>query len=253
MEGTPVLEVVESPLDIEDAIRANEPLPDALPVLPLRETVTFPETLTPLAVGQERSIKLVNDVLGANRMLAMVASRDPENEEPGPEDLYEVGVVGVVARMLKVPDGTIRILVQGTQRVRLGPYVAEEPYLVARIAELPDAVEPSAELEALTRNVQRTFSEIIEQIPYLPEELQMAVANIDDPAALGHLIAGALRISTEEKQELLEEVDVAKRLRRLSPRSSPASWRWSSSAPRSSPRSSRRSTKASASSSCASR
>ena len=215
MEGSPVLEVVDS-LDAEDAIRASEPLPDALPVLPLRETVTFPETLTPLAVGQERSIKLVNDVLGANRMLAMVAARDPEHEEPGPRDLFEVGVVGVVARMLKVPDGTLRILVQGTQRVRLGPYVAEEPYLVARIAELPDVVEEGQELEALTRNVQRTFSEIIEQIPYLPEELQMAVANLDDPAALAHLIAGALRISTEEKQELLEEIDVVARLRRLS-------------------------------------
>ena len=216
MEGSPVLEVVESPLDAEDAIRANEPLPDALPVLPLRETVTFPETLTPLAVGQERSIKLVNDVLGANRMLVMVAARDSEKEEPGPADLYEVGVVGVVARMLKVPDGSLRILVQGTQRVQLGPYVAEEPYLVARIAELPDEVEEGPELEALTRNVQRTFSEIIEQIPYLPEELQMAVANLDDPAALAHLIAGALRISTEEKQELLEEVGVVARLRHLS-------------------------------------
>src|SRR6186997_950846 len=191
MEGSPVLEVVEAPLDADDAIRANAPLPDALPVLPLRETVTFPDTTTPLAVGQERSIKLVNDVLGANRMLAMVAARDPENEEPGPKDLYEVGVVGVVARMLKVPDGTLRILVQGTQRVRLGPYVAEQPYLVARIAELPDVVEDSPELEALTRNVQRTFSEIIEQIPYLPEELQLAVANIDDPSALCYLIAGA--------------------------------------------------------------
>jgi len=216
MEGGPALEVVEAPFDAEDAIRADEPLPDALPVLPLRETVTFPETLTPLAVGQERSIKLVDDVLGANRMLVMVAARDPENEEPGPTDLYEVGVAGVVARMLKVPDGTLRILVQGTQRVRLGPYVAEEPYLVARIAELPDAVEDGPELEALTRNVQRTFSEIIEQIPYLPEELQMAVANLDDPAALAHLIAGALRISTEEKQELLEEVAVVARLRHLS-------------------------------------
>jgi ATP-dependent Lon protease len=216
MESTPVLEVVESQLDAEDAIRANQPLPDALPVLPLRETVTFPETLTPLAVGQERSIKLVDDVLGANRMLAMVAARDPEDEEPGPDGLYEVGVVGIVARMLKVPDGTLRILVQGAQRVRLGPYVAEEPYLVARIAEVPDVVDEGPELEALTRNVQRTFSEIVEHIPYLPEELQMAVANIEDPAALGHLIAGALRISTEEKQELLEEVDVAARLRRLS-------------------------------------
>jgi len=215
MEGSPVLEVVDS-LDAEDVIRASEPLPDALPVLPLRDTVTFPETLTPLAVGQERSIKLVDDVLGANRMLAMVAARDPENEEPGPKDLYEVGVVGVVARMLKVPDGTLRVLVQGTQRVRLGPYVAEQPYLVARISELPDISEDGPELEALTRNVQRTFSEIIEQIPYLPEELQMAVANLDDPAALAHLIAGTLRISTEEKQELLEEVEVVARLRRLS-------------------------------------
>jgi len=215
MEGSPVLEVVDS-VDAENAIRASEPLPDALPVLPLRETVTFPETLTPLAVGQERSIKLVNDVLGANRMLAMVAARDPENEEPGPDDLYEVGVVGVVARMLKVPDGTLRILVQGTQRVKLGPYVAEQPYLVARIAELPDVSTDGPELEALTRNVQRTFSEIIEQIPYLPEELQMAVANLDDPAALAHLIAGALRISTEEKQELLEEIEVVARLRHLS-------------------------------------
>jgi ATP-dependent Lon protease len=216
VEGAPVLEVVDSPLDAEDAIRADQPLPDALPVLPLRDTVTFPETLTPLAVGQERSIKLVNDVLGVNRMLVMVAARDPEEEEPGPEGLYEVGVVGVVARMIKVPDETLRILVQGTQRVRLGPYVAEQPYMVARISELPDVSEPSAELEALTRNVQRTFTEIVEQIPYLPEELQMAVANIEDPAALGHLIAGSLRIGTEEKQKLLEEVDVAKRLRHLS-------------------------------------
>jgi ATP-dependent Lon protease len=215
VEGAPVLEVVDSPLDAEDAIRANQPLPEALPVLPLRDTVTFPETLTPLAVGQERSIKLVDDVLGSNRMLVMVAARDPEDEEPGPNGLYEVGVVGVVARMVKVPDGSLRILVQGTQRVRLGPFVAEQPYLVARISELPDVSEPSAELEALTRNVQRTFSEIVEQIPYLPEELQMAVANIDDPAALGHLIAGALRVGTEEKQKLLEEVDVAKRLRHL--------------------------------------
>src|SRR5215210_4259233 len=215
LEDAPVLEVVEAG-DEEQAIRSSEPLPDAMPVLPLRETVTFPDTLTPLAVGQERSITLVDDVLGANRMLVMVASRDPEEEQPGPDQLYDVGVAGVVARMLKVPDGTIRILVQGTQRVRLGPYVAEQPYLVARVEALPDVVNEGPELAALTRNVQRTFSEIIEQIPYLPEELQMAVANLDDPSALAHLIAGALRISIEEKQQLLEEVDVTRRLRRLS-------------------------------------
>ena len=212
---TPELEVVEIP-DVEDAARSIEPLPDALPILPLRETVTYPDTLTPLAVGQERSIQLVNDVLSGNRMLAMVASRDPENDAPGPDELYDVGVAGTVARMMKVPDGTLRILVQSAERIRIESYVSEQPYLVARIEPMPDLLDPSTELEALTRNVQGTFTQIIEAIPYLPEELQLAVANIDDPSALSHLIAGALRISTEEKQELLETVDVTRRLRRLS-------------------------------------
>ncbi len=212
---TPQLEVVEIP-DVEEAARRAEPLPDALPILPLRETVTYPDTLTPLAVGQERSIKLVNDVLSGNRMLAMVGSKDPENDAPGPDDLFDVGVAGTVARMMKVPDGTLRILVQGSERIRILDYVSEQPYLVARIEAMPDVIQESTELEALTRNVQSTFSQIIEAIPYLPEELQLAVANLDEPSALSHLIAGALRISTEEKQELLEMVDVTRRLRRLS-------------------------------------
>ena len=214
--STDGIQVVETS-DVEAAIgqRGGQELPAALPVLPLKETVAYPDTLTPLAVGQERSVKLIDDVLSGERTLALVAARDPELDEPGPDDLYDVGVVGVVARMLKVPDGSIRVLVQATQRVRLGEYIAERPYLVARIEALPDEVDPSPELEALARNVQRTFSEIIEQIPYLPEELQLAVTNIDDPSALSHLIAGALRISTAEKQELLEMTDVKLRLRRL--------------------------------------
>jgi len=190
--------------------------PHRLPVLPLRDTVTFPDTLTPLAVGQERSIRLINDVLGGDRMLAMVASRAPESDSPGPDELYDVGVVGTIARMLKVPDGTLRILVQAGPRVRLAEFEAEQPYLVARVVPEPDIVIEGPELTALMRNVQETFSRIIEDVPYLPEELQLAVANLDDPSALSHLIAGALRLRTEEKQELLEERDVAKRLRRLS-------------------------------------
>ena len=198
----------------EAAIRTR--LPEALPILPLRDSVPFPETLTPLAIGQERSIKLVNDVLGGNRMLAMVASRDSEEENPRPEQLYDIGVAGVVARMLKVPDGSLRILVHGAQRVVIGDYMATEPYLVAKITEAPDEVTPSPELEALHRNVQGTFSQIIQEVPYLPQELEVAIANLEDPAELAHMIAGALRIKTEEKQALLEERDVAKRLRLLS-------------------------------------
>ncbi|MDQ3758435.1 MAG: endopeptidase La [Actinomycetota bacterium] len=202
--------------DLSEAVAAEAPRPDALPVLPLRDLVAYPDTLTPLAVGQERSVHLVNDIMSGERQLVLVAATDPETEEPGPEGLHAVGVAGVVARMLRVPDGTIRVVIQATERVRITDWVAEEPYLVARIESLPDEVSESQELEALTRNVQRSFTEIIEEIPYLPEELQLAVTNIDDPSALSHLIAGALRIATQEKQEILEEVDVTKRLRRLS-------------------------------------
>ena len=192
-------------------------LPATLPVLPLRETVTFPETLVPLAVGQERSMALINDALGGDRLIAMVASRDPELEAPGPDGLYDVGVAGVVARMLKVPDGTLRILVQATQRIRVTGFSQTDPYLVAQVEDLPDiSTTETPELLALVRNVQATFTHIVEQVPYLPEELHVAVANLDDPGALSHLIAGALRLRTEEKQALLEERDVAKRLRRLS-------------------------------------
>ena len=191
-------------------------LPPALPVLPLKDSVPFPDTLTPLAVGQDRSVRLVNEVLGGERMLVMVASKNPELDTPGPDDLYRVGVAGVVARMLKVPDGTLRILVQGGQRVRIENFTATEPYLVARIEPMPDLVQQSPELEALSRNVQSSFLQIIEKSPYLPEELQIAVANLEDPSELAHMIAGALRMKTEERQELLEERDLQKRLRRLS-------------------------------------
>src|SRR5690606_12606276 len=115
---------------------------------------------TPLAIGQERSMKLINDVLSGERQLVLVASRDPEVETPGPDGVYDVGVAGSVARMLRVPDGTIRILVQVSERVRLGEFVAEEPYLIAQVEPLPDELEPSAELEALVHSVKSTFTQI---------------------------------------------------------------------------------------------
>ena len=205
---------VGGPRDV--SVAGTPGLPQRAGVLPLRDAVTFPDMLVPLNVGQERSIELINDVLRADRTLVMVASRNPEVETPTPDDLYSVGVIGVVARMIRVPDGTLRVLIQGGQRVRIERWVSTEPYLAAEVAEEPDVVRPSPELTALMRNVQQTFTNIVEQVPYLPEELQVMVANVDDPSTLSHLIAGALRLKTEEKQELLEEVDVAKRLRRLS-------------------------------------
>jgi ATP-dependent Lon protease len=191
-------------------------LPAQIGVLPLRDSVAFPELVIPLNVGQPRSVELINDVLRADRSIVLLAGLDPEVETPGPDELYSVGVLGAVARMVRLPDGTVRVLIQGGQRVRVVKWVQTEPYLVAEVAEAPDKVKESAELEALARNVQRTFSSIVGQVPYLPQELQVMVTNVDDPVMLTHLVGGAMRLPTAEKQALLEELDVTKRLRRLS-------------------------------------
>ncbi len=192
-------------------------LPAALPVLPLKETVVFPQSMSPLAIGQERSVKLIDDVVAGDRLLALVTSRDGSVEAPGWEDIYEVGTVAIVHKMIKVPDGTLRILVQGLERVQLLNRLDSDPYLLGEFDALPDVLHETPELEALTRNVQGLFARIIGLAPYLPEELQLAAANVDDPSALCHLVASTLRtIKTEERQEILEQVDVEQRLRTVS-------------------------------------
>jgi ATP-dependent Lon protease len=191
-------------------------LPARIGVLPLRDAVTFPELVIPLNIGQQRSIELVNDALRGDRSIVMIGGRDPEVESPGPDELYSVGVLGTVARMVRLPDGTLRALIQGGPRVRVQEWTGTDPYLVAEVAPAPDKVRQTAQLAALARNVQRTFSSIVGHVPYLPEELQVMVANVDEPVMLSHLISGALRLPTAEKQALLEELDVTKRLRRLS-------------------------------------
>jgi ATP-dependent Lon protease len=204
-------------LDAPDASDRPLDLPAALPVLPLKETVIFPQSMSPLAIGQERSVRLIDDVVAGDRLLALVTSRDESVESPGWSDLYSVGTVGLVHKMIRIPDGTLRILVQGLERVTIEQRVDTEPYLVAELGALPDIVVESPELEALTRNVQGLFSRVIGLAPYLPEELQLAAANVDDPSALAHLVASTLRtIRTAERQELLETLDVTERLRKVS-------------------------------------
>ncbi|MGZ6580910.1 MAG: endopeptidase La, partial [Gaiellaceae bacterium] len=190
--------------------------PATLPVLPLKDTVVFPEAVTPLAIGQERSIKLVEDVVSGDRLLALVTVKDPEADQPGWEDLYEVGTAAVIHKMIKVPDGTLRILVQGLRRSKLDRQVQTDPYLVGEFVELPDEVPETPEVEALTRNVQNLFARVIGLVPYLPEELQIAAANVDDPSALCNLVASTLRLKTDEKQRLLELTNVETRLREIS-------------------------------------
>jgi ATP-dependent Lon protease len=206
--------VSETLVDVEE--RPDEiAFPAALPVLPLKETVVFPESVTPLAIGQERSMKLVEEVVSGDRLLALVTVKDPEVEQPSWDDLHRVGTAGVIHKMIKVPDGTLRILVQGTRRIELQEPIQSDPYLVGEFAELPDELEETPEVEALTRNVQNLFGRVIGLVPYLPEELQLAAANVEDPSALCNLVASTLRLKTEEKQRLLELTNVAVRLREV--------------------------------------
>ena len=208
--------VVVSAEEQHQAEQLVDELPPTLPVLPLKETVVFPNSMTPLAIGQERSIKLIDDVVGADRLLALITVRDDNAEPLGWDALYGVGTAAVVHKMIRVPDGTLRILVQGLRRIGLERRVSDDPYLVGEFVELPDRVVETPELEALSRNVQNLFARIIGLVPYLPEELQLAAANVDDPSALCSLVASTLRLKTPEKQKLLELTDVEERLRELS-------------------------------------
>ena len=220
MSTDEALEPVEPPAPegIAEGDGADEipALPETLPVLPLKETVVFPEAVAPLAIGEARSIRLIDDVMNRpERLLALVVSRDPEVAEPPPEQLHEIGTAAVVQRMVRVPDGTVRVLVQGFRRVRIGPYSQTEPFLEARVEEVPETGERTTEVEALARNLQGIFTRIIQLVPHLPDELQVAVANLDDPTTLSYLVSSSLRLSVEERQELLEESDLEARLRRL--------------------------------------
>jgi ATP-dependent Lon protease len=191
--------------------------PAALPVLPLKETVVFPQSMSPLAIGQERSVRLIDDVVAGDRLLALITAKDASLDSPSWDDIYDVGTVALVHKMIKVPDGTLRILVQGIERIKLEHRLDTDPYLLGEFSALPDVLIETPEVEALTRNVQGLFGRIIGLAPYLPEELQLAAANVDDPSALCHLVASTLRtIKTEERQEILEEVNVEQRLRLVS-------------------------------------
>ena len=207
--------------DIEfEPTEATDPddleLPPRLPVLPLKETVVFPDSATPLAIGQERSIKLIDDVVARDRLLALVTVKSEDVEQPGWDDLYGVGTAAIVHKLIKVPDGTLRILVQGVERIRLEGRVQDDPYFVGEFEQMPDVAEETPELEALTRNVQMLYGRIVAIVPYLPAELELAAANVDDPSALSYLVASTLRLKTEEKQQLLEQPHVEARLRDLS-------------------------------------
>jgi ATP-dependent Lon protease len=192
-------------------------VPDILPVLPVRDTVLFPGAVLPLTVGRESSLALVNSLEGDEKLLAVVAQLDPRIEDPSAADLHKVGTVAKVHKTVKMPNGNVVIFLEGLQRVQVTDLITLRPYMRARVEPQPDIVgEVDAELEALQRNAQELFRDVVGHSPQLSDDLQSVAMNIDDPGRLADFIAGTLpSLSTLVRQELIETPNVRKRLEAL--------------------------------------
>jgi ATP-dependent Lon protease len=192
-------------------------LPEILPILGLADIVIFPGMVAPLLVDTAQSIRLIDDVVEGDRLLGLVLQKKPDVNNPLPEDLYDYGCGARVLKMLKFPDNTVRVLVEGLWRIRIKDYESHNPYLKARIEVMKDVTADSVEYTALLRNAHRQFQEIIKLNPALPDQVKIAALNAEATGNLTDLISANLNLSLEERQHLLEQVDVKERLHRLQP------------------------------------
>src|SRR5713101_298177 len=192
-------------------------IPEVLPILGLSDIVVFPAMIAPLLVDTAQSIRLIDDVVEGDRLLGLVLQRRAEVENPQPEDLWESGCAARVLKMLKFPDNTVRVLVEGLWRIRIKEYETQTPYLRAKVESLKDITTDSVELAALARNAHQQFQEIIKLTPALSDQVKIAALNTEVPGNLTDLIAANLNLNLEERQNLLAINDVKERLLRLRP------------------------------------
>jgi ATP-dependent Lon protease len=198
----------------EEAVE-DVPVADELPILPLRGVVVFPAAIVPLLISRESSLALVEDALVGEKIIGVVAQRSPDQESPDWDDLHERGCAARILKMLKYPDGNIRILVQGLRRIEVSEPIQTSPYFKARVEHLSDTNDDTIDVMARKTQVVQNFSRFVELTPHLPNELQTVVINIKKPGSISDLIAANLTLPQEEKQVLLESLDVGKRLTHL--------------------------------------
>ena len=189
-------------------------IPQEVAVLPSGETVIYPEMVIPLAAGEEKMVKLIDDVLSGDKILGLFAQR-PGGEGSSADNIYNVGTATAVARMFKMPDGSIRAFLQGMKRIKIKKIIQTEPYIRAQITVIEEKLDKTPELEALTRNLTDIFQKIVALSPNLPEEIGVAVINITEPGKLADFIAAHINLSVEEKQGILEELNIGKRLKKV--------------------------------------
>jgi ATP-dependent Lon protease len=191
-------------------------IPSQLPLLPIRDAVVFPSMILPLFVGRDVSAHAIETAIEGDRLLALVTQRDPEVDDPGPDDLYAVGVVGMIMRMMRLPDGRLKVLVQGLAKIRVTQYLRTEPHIDVQVEALPaeTAAPFSVEVEALVRGVREKLEELL-PLKHLPPEILSVTGSVDDPGRLADLVASNLRLRVEEAQEILEIVEPVRRLRKI--------------------------------------
>ncbi len=204
----------EKRFDIEEDLSKVE-VPDVLPVLPLRGIVIFPNQIHPFLVSRPTSLKLIEDVGQASRVIGLSAQKNPEEENPAPEGLFPRGTAVRILKMLKYPDHSVRVLVQGIARIDLLDFVQTEPYFRANVRRLAESVEGDKELDALQAHLVSQFSKFVSLVPYLPDELQVMAMQVREPARLTDMVASYLKIAVEESQDLLSTNDVRARLEKL--------------------------------------
>jgi ATP-dependent Lon protease len=199
-----------------DSPDAGLAIPSALPLLPVRDAVVFPSMILPLYVGRDLSSHAVETALEGDRLLVLVAQRDPEVEDPGPEDLYAVGTVGMVMRIMQLPEGRMKVLVQGLAKVRVVNVLRTEPHIDVQVEEVPaePGVPWTVEVEALLRAVRAKVEELL-ALRHLPPEIASVVAGVEDPGRMADLVASNLRLRVAEAQEVLEIADGVRRLRKI--------------------------------------
>ncbi len=199
----------------QEAREETVAIPDVLPAMALKDAVLFPFVMVPLSIGRERSVAAVDQALAENRLLLLLAQRDPNEENPAAKDLYQVGTVAGIMRMIKLPDNRIRILVQGLARARVEYFMQEEPFLRARIARLEEPPTPAGdlELEAFQRTVRANLEKVVELGKSVSPEVMLIATSVEDAARLADLVASNLNLKPEEAQRVLEAMDLKERLR----------------------------------------
>lgn len=204
-------------LEANEKKPAVKKIPEELPILPIKGTIVFPLIIVPLVAVKERAIKLIDDALEGDKILGLVAQKNQKKEIPGKDDVYRVGTASTIAKMLRFPDGSLRLLVQGISRIRIKEFTQEEPYLKATVEIIEERWEKGVKVEALMRNIVSMFQRLIELSPHLPEELEAIVINIEEPGRLADFIVANLNFELEDKQKILETFGPVKRLQNLTP------------------------------------